>query len=259
MRYAERNRPVATGLLASALAFRLFLLMLPLAYVLVSGLDFLRSASPGAPRLLARQAGLSSLVADSVDQAVRASQEGRWLALAFGILATLYATASVVTVLQRVHALAWQVPPPRGRHSPWLVLGVLGGVILIMFTTAAAASARHASPGWGLLATLGAGGILFGVALAGAWALPRPAIPARALMPGALLFAVGMQAFHVAVVYYFVPKAARSAAAYGSLGVAFVVLASLSLLGLLVVSAAELNAILWERGGARRESEKVRL
>jgi hypothetical protein len=181
---------------------------------------------------------------------VRASQQGRWLALALGILGTLYATAGVVTVLQRVHALAWQVPPPRGRHSPWLVLGVLGGIILIMFSTAAAATARHASPGWGLLATLGAGGVYFGVALAGAWALPRPPIPARVLMPGALLFALGMQAFHVAVVYYFVPKAARSSAAYGSLGVALVLLASLSLLGLLVVAAAEFNAILWERGGA---------
>jgi uncharacterized BrkB/YihY/UPF0761 family membrane protein len=257
MRFAERNRPVAIGLLASALAFRLFLLMLPLAYVLIAGLDFLRAASPGTPAMLARQAGLTSLIAGSVDQAVRASDQGRWLALAFGVSASVFAASGVVTVLQRVHALAWQVPAPRGRHSPWLVLGVLGGIILIMFSTAAAASARHGSPGWGLLATLGAGGVYFGVALAGAWALPRPAIPLRSQMPGALLFAVGMQAFHVAVVYYFVPKTARSSAAYGSLGVALVVLASLSLLGLLVVGAAAFNAILWERRGARKESERV--
>jgi membrane protein len=247
------------SMMASALAFHLFLLLLPLAYVLVAGLDFLRTASPGAPGLLARHAGVSGLVADSVDQAVRASQQGRWLALAFGILATLYATSGVVTVLQRAHALVWQVPPPRGRQSVPLVLGVLGAVVLVMITTGAAASARHASPGVGLVATLAAGAMYFGVALAGAWALPRPPIPVRAMMPGALMFAIGLQVFHVAVAYYFVPKAARTSAAYGSLGVALVVLASLSLLGLLVVGAAEFNAVLWERRGARQESERVSL
>jgi uncharacterized BrkB/YihY/UPF0761 family membrane protein len=256
MRFAERNRPVAIGLLASALAFRLFLLMLPLAYVLIAGLDFLRAASPGTPAMLARQAGLTSLIAGSVDQAVRASDQGRWLALAFGVSASVFAASGVVTVLQRVHALAWHVPPPRGR-SPLLILGLIAGVLVLILTTGAAATARHESRAWGLVATLAAACVYFALALAGARALPHPGIPLRAHMPGALLFSVGLQAFHVAVVYYFVPRTARSAAAYGSLGVALVVLAALSLLGLLVVAAAEFNAILWERRGVRKESERV--
>jgi uncharacterized BrkB/YihY/UPF0761 family membrane protein len=258
MRFAERSRPVAIGLLASALAFRLFLLILPLAYVLIAGLDFLRAASPGTPAMLAREAGLTSLIAGSVDQAVRASEEGRWLALAFGVTASVFAASGVLTVLQRVHALAWQVPPPRGR-SPLLVLGLIVGILVLILTSGAAASARHVSPAWGLVATLAAACVYFGVALMGARALPHPGIPLRGQMPGALLFAVGLQAFHVAVVYYFVPKAARSSAAYGALGVALVVLAALSLLGLLVVAASELNAILWERREARRQSERVSL
>jgi uncharacterized BrkB/YihY/UPF0761 family membrane protein len=242
----QRNRPVALGLLASALAFRLFLLLLPLTYVLVAGLGFLGAADAGAPGHLARRAGLSALVADSVARAVRASTRGRWLALAFGIVATVAAAGGVATVLQRVHALAWDLPPPRGR-SGRLVLGLIVALVLSAGTAALAASARAASPGWGLLATVAAGAVYFAVSLAASWALPHPQVPWTALAPGALLFAVGLQGYHLLIAYYFVPKAARASAVYGSLGVALVLLAALSLLGLLVVAAAELNAVLWER------------
>ena len=42
----QRERPVAVGILAGSLAFRLFALMVPLAYVAVAGLGFAYQASP---------------------------------------------------------------------------------------------------------------------------------------------------------------------------------------------------------------------
>jgi len=68
-----------------------------------------------------------------------------------------------------------------------------------------------------------------------------------ALLPGAALFAVGSQAFSLAVSLYFAPRAARASTTYGSLGFALVLLVSLFLLARLAVGAAELNAHLWER------------
>jgi membrane protein len=250
-RFLYRSRPVALGMLASAIAFRLFLLLLPLAYLVASALSFLGAADPAGTADLGRRAGLSALVADSVVGAVRTSERGRWLALAFGIVTSLAAASGVATVLRGAHALAWGLPQPRGRRSAWIVLGVLTAVLVVAATTSLAASARAASPALGLAGTAAAGAVYFGVSMAASGFLPRPAVPWTALVPGALLFAVGIQGYHVLVAYYFVPKAARTSAVYGSLGVALVALAALSLVGLLVVAAAELNAVLWERRTAR--------
>ena len=46
----RRERPVAVGILAASLAFRLFAMMIPLIYVLVAGLGFAAQASAGKAR-----------------------------------------------------------------------------------------------------------------------------------------------------------------------------------------------------------------
>ena len=73
------------------------------------------------------------------------------------------------------------------------------------------------------------------------------AVPWTSLIPGALLFAGGFQAYALAVTVYFAPRAARASTLYGSLGVALTLLVSLFLLSRLAVAAEELNAALWER------------
>jgi len=106
---------------------------------------------------------------------------------------------------------------------------------------------------WTILATAAAQvALLAALWLALSLALPRPAVRWTALVPGALLFAGGFQAFSLAVTLYFAPRAARASTLYGSLGVALVLLASLFLVGRLAVTAAELNATLWERRAQRR-------
>ena len=251
----RRERPVAAGILAAALAFRLFALVIPLAYVLVAGLGLFETAG-------SRRAGggdrLGDLVVDSIVAVTRTSDRGRWLALAFGGVATLLAAGGVVEVLRWVHVLAWGVAPPRERRSTRLVLGLVAGVALVFGASAAAEQARAAASGLAtdvtvLLATVGAQFVL----LAGLWlvlslVLPRPPVPWTALVPGALLFAGGFLGFNLAVSLYFAPRAARASTVYGSLGVALVLLVSLFLFGRLAVAAAELNATLWERRAQRR-------
>jgi uncharacterized BrkB/YihY/UPF0761 family membrane protein len=249
----RRERPVAVGILAGSLAFRLFALMIPLCYVLVAGLGFAadRAAEEASPRGGNR---LGDLVIASVAAATRTSGRGRWLALILGGLATLIAAAAVLEVLRWVHLLAWRMAPARGRVSPWLVLGLVAGLAVASFTATLAEQARDDARGLAsevtvLLTTAGVQLVVLAVLWLGlTMAMPRPRdVSWTAMVPGACLFAVGYMAFSLTVSLYFAPRAARASTVYGSLGVALTLLVSLFLFARLAVAAAELNAILWER------------
>lgn len=84
-------------------------------------------------------------------------------------------------------------------------------------------------------------------ALAAMELLPHADVRWTALLPGVAVVGIGMQLMHVIVVVYFVPKLGRSSELYGSLGISTVVLLWLYLTARLIVSAAFLNATLWDR------------
>ena len=249
----QRERLVATGILAAALAFRLFALLVPLAYLLVAGIG-LTLGSAGR----ASEDELSDLVVDSIAAVARTSERGRLIALVVGGFATLAAAGGVVEVLRWIHVLAWRLAPRRQRRNPWLVVGLVVGVVLVFGASAGAERARGAASGLAneltVLVTSAAVQVVLLAVLwvALSWALPRPAVPWTALVPGALLFAGGFLAYNLALTVYFAPRAARASAVYGSLGVALVLLVSLFLFGRLAVAAAELNATMWERRAQRR-------
>ncbi|HZA81593.1 MAG TPA: YhjD/YihY/BrkB family envelope integrity protein [Actinomycetes bacterium] len=249
----RRDRPVAVGILAASLAFRLFALVVPLSYVAVAGLGFAGQAAADTGR---PEAGdrLGELVISSVAAAARSSHRARWLALILGGVATLLAAAAVLEVLRWVHLLAWRMPPARGRARPWLVLGLVAGIAVVAATSAVAEQARAGARGLAteltvVLVSAGAQALVLAVLwLALSLAMPRPpAVPWTALVPGACLFAAGFQGYTVAVGLYFAPRAARASTVYGSLGVALVLLVSLFLFARLAVAAAELNATMEER------------
>jgi uncharacterized BrkB/YihY/UPF0761 family membrane protein len=249
----QRERPVAVGILAASLAFRLFALMIPLTYVLVAGLGFAAQASAeeARPRFGDR---LGEVLVASVAAASSTSDRGRWLALILGGAATLWAAAAVLEVLRWVHLLAWRLPPTRSRVSPWLLLGLVAGMAVVFASSAVAERARaNAEDLTGELTVIATSAALELVVLAVLWlalsmAMPRPkGVSWTALLPGAGLFAVGFMAFTLSVSLYFAPRAARASTVYGALGLALVLLVSLFLFARLAVAAAELNATLWER------------
>jgi len=249
----RRERPVAVGILAASLAFRLFALVVPLAYLAVAGLGFAGQAAAEAGRPGARDR-LGELVVSSVAAAAGSSNRARWLALVFGGVATLLAAAAVLEVLRWVHLLAWRMAPVRARANPWLVLGLVAGIAVMGAASALAEQARADARGLASeLAVILASAAVQAVVQAALWlalslAMPHPpAVPWTALVPGACLFAVGFQGYTLAVGLYFAPRAARASTLYGSLGVALTLLVSLFLFARLAVAAAELNATLEER------------
>jgi uncharacterized BrkB/YihY/UPF0761 family membrane protein len=241
----ERDREVNGNVFAGAVAFRLFLWMLPMTLVVVAGLGFLQ-ASDVDPEGALKNVGISRLSADSIAESLSRSSTSRWWALLVGLVGVYLASIALAKVVYRTSALAWRMPEARLRSHPRVAGAVvaLTGIVLVM-TGIAARAPSLSGIDWlarlGLLALYGAA--WFGAA----YLLPHRDASPRALLPGAVLVAVGAEALHLFTVVYIVRKLNSASELYGSLGTAFVILFWLYLLGRLIVAASVLNAILWER------------
>lgn len=242
----DRDVEVGGGIIAGALAYRLFIWLLPLALVLVAGLGIAADTSSDTPEQAADSLGLAGLVSHSVADASESS--ARWYALAVGIFALLLATRSVLRTLIASHRLVWtDARDAAPRPTPAGTLKLLG-LILAFFVVAGVVSAMRAHlGGFGLLGTILATAP-FGVFwLLVSLDLPHREAPWTALLPGAVLFALGVEALHLVAVYVLTPYTLTKQGTYGALGIAAGLLVGLFLVGRLVVATAELNATLWDR------------
>jgi uncharacterized BrkB/YihY/UPF0761 family membrane protein len=247
----DRDIEVGGGIIAGALAYRFFIWLLPFALVAVAGLGIAADAASESPQHAAKSLGLSGLVSNSVASA--ADSSARWYALLIGIPVLLFATRSVLRVLIGAHRLVWVdvragAPKPTVRASLTLL-----AVLLALYAFSGLASAARAwSGGPGVLATLAIGSVYVG-----AWVLVSLRLPHRdagwaALLPGAVLFGIGVELLQVVTAYVIAPWALAKQGTYGALGVAAALLFGLFLMARLVVGAAVVNATLWER---RRRAE----
>jgi AbrB family looped-hinge helix DNA binding protein len=248
----NRDRLIASSVLSAFVAFRLFVFLIPYVYVLVAGLGFYSESRPGGTEDLARDVGFAGVVAADIADALQTSDRGRWFALVAGTLALSWASLGVSRSLHSVNQVAWRLPRRRMPTSVTAVVGPLLLVTAFMVTTGVAAAVRERSSGAAVAVTVATFVVYAALWLAASITLPRaPGSPWGALLPGAVLTAVGLQVLHVVVVYYFVDRLGRASAVYGALGVALVVLAWLFLLGQLTVAAAELDAAIWEQRAVR--------
>lgn len=249
----SRDRLLAGGLLASAVAFRMFLWIVPLAVVFVSVFGFYSAADPSEAADLADDLGVTAFITGSVSQALEASGRGRWLALTIGLIGLVWASRSLAVSLRAVHALAWEIRPvPPITWTARAVVAVSGLMAGIAFVFPMVSWLRDRSLGFGLI------GMAVSIGMIGAfWTLassmlPRPGdVPVRALVPGALLVGTVVELMHMVSVLYLPGRFDRASSTYGSLGVAVAALAWLYFSGRAVVAGAVLNVTLWDRNRAR--------
>lgn len=243
----EEDRAAGGGLLGGAIAFRLFLWLLPAALLVVAGLGFGAASDPSSPDHVVRAAGITTIAAQSINRAAHEAQSARWLALAIGGIFLYTTTISLLRTLIVTHALIWRVPVPRLDHRTRAVGEFLIVVVVAALATSLAALARNRSAGLGLVAML-AVVLIYGAAW---WVVslrfPHANAPVTALIPGAIVFGVGVQAMHLLVVYYLAARLSFASLWYGSLGTAAALLFGLYLAGRLVIAATVLNATLWVR------------
>jgi len=243
---ADRDFEVGGGIIAGALAYRLFIWLLPFALVVVAGLGIAAEASSESPEKAAKSLGLAGLVSNSVATAAKGS--ARWYALAVGIPVLLIATRSVLRVLIGAHRLIWaDVRAAAPRPSVGASARLLALLLAFFALSGLATKARVWSEGIGVLATLAVIVPYAGLWLLVSIRLPRRSAPWTALVPGALLFGLGIELVHLIAAYVFAPYALTKQGTYGALGVAAALLVGLFIVSRLVVAAAVVNVTLWER------------
>jgi membrane protein len=241
----ELDARVGGGILAGALAFRLFLFMVPVVYVVFTVLGAASRAMGQDPAHLADSAGITGILASTV---VKVDQQGAWtqIPLVLGAIVAIYITAGgLLKALYVVHWLIWRVPRSRPAGlGPRLVL--IGITLLASALGIAVNDVRNASGAAGaVIAVL----LVTALSFAGwwwvSWKLPHAPCPARALIPGALLMAVGADVLQLLTTYWIGHLVARKTSTYGAVGIALAVLLWVYILGRIMVGSAGLNAALW--------------
>jgi uncharacterized BrkB/YihY/UPF0761 family membrane protein len=240
----ERDASIGGGLLAGALAYRIFVLLIPTALLFVSGIGLYASAADKSATEATGEAGLHGLIASQV--ASTASGQGRAIVFVVMIPVIVYALAALYRAIAITHALVWH-GSGRGVRTSRKGVALLGAAVLANILAAALA-------GWARGHTLGSLSslLIYLVFIGGAWLPVSTELPHRDvewtwLLPGALLTAVGLLLINVFNVYVTTRLVEDRANTYGALGIATALLFSLVLVGRLIVVSAELNATIVER------------
>ena len=256
-RLVDRDKRVAAAVLSGGLAFRFFFWALALFVFVTGGLGI------GDGKRVANAVSTSGLdpeLAKAIVDSWESTQDSQWWLLLVGGWLLLWTGYLAVKALVLVHAAVWVVPAPPARNPLRGSLAFTAGVVAFGASVWGARWAREHSPGLGMLATFAVIGIPFAMWLVAAQLLPHAAaVHWRALVPGAVLLAVGVQALHLFTVFYLSPKLHHSTELYGVLGIVATVLFWLYMTGRLVVAAATLNASLYEQRVLAEEATAVEL
>ncbi|MGZ8571484.1 MAG: YhjD/YihY/BrkB family envelope integrity protein, partial [Actinomycetota bacterium] len=238
----EMDRQRGGPLLSGGFAYRIFLFEVPAMLFVICLFGLYTDLGEVAPDDLARDAGLSAAVASVIAQAVTASDSGRLWLLVLSAWLTVWAARSAVRAAMLISTIAWQLPIRSARATMKGALAFLG----IMFSGIALQALAPALFGGGplvdllviVLVTLAVAALVV-VAM---YLLPHGGSGWLAVVPGALLVAVGLRGLSLATKVYFADHLDKVDTLYGGLGVAIVILLYLYLAARFFVWGQFLNA-----------------
>jgi membrane protein len=246
----DRYSELHGGEMASAITLSAFLSLLPLLLVGIAVLGYVSAVSSKdlAKEVVDQlQLARSSDTARLITEAMHTAESSRKAASALGLAGLLWTGLGVVNSLQYAWNTAWQVPG-RGLRDKAVGLGWLVGAAFLFIGSFALSAASQLLPWYleplGILTGLATG---VGLWLWTAHTLPNRQVGWGALIPGALVGAVGFEALKVLASFVVPRMVASSSDLYGPVGVVFAVLGWLLLFGRLVVYAAVVEVVLWER------------
>jgi membrane protein len=241
-RYSELNG----NYLASSVTLSSFLSIFPLLLFAIAILGFFAAGSPDLAGNIVKELGLTGDARDGIVAALDTARRSRRAASVIGIVGLLWSGLGLVAALQYAINAAWQVTG-RGWRDKLKGLTWLAGAALLFSTSFATSQVIRLLP-----AFLAPVGVLAGLSVnLGLWlwtfkVLGTREVGWKALLPGAVVGAIGLEILKYVGGYY-VPKAVTNASAlYGTLGVVFATLAWLLFFGRLVVYAAVVNVVRWE-------------
>jgi uncharacterized BrkB/YihY/UPF0761 family membrane protein len=242
----DLDRRRAGGLIAGGIAFRAFLWLVPTSLFAAGVLSFFRDTSHERPDEVARKLGLGGVAASSVADAVDQSNRHTIVLIALGAFFMLYFGLSLLRALRIACVLAWELPPVRRPHT--LRDGAIVSLALLAQLTAGATASALRSGGAGdIWITVASAAFTCAIWLGIAQLLPHGDAPISALLPGAAIMMIALQALAIATVYYFARRIETSGNLYGPLGVAATLLLWLYVIARVFVASMFLDAALWRR------------
>ena len=247
-RTLQRDSSIGGSVLGAALAYRIFIWLLPFVLALILLLALVAGRSKGSIAELVDDAGLTGFIASSVAQA--AERTRGWAvvsALVVTLFVLLYQSSALLRSLRAVTALAWSLPVsrlPSPARSTLLFLLWLVGFVAVGFS---AAPIRHALrfpvDVFVDLVVYAAGLPLLWLGLS--WfLLPHRAKHWSELVPGALVVGLGVGAIGLFNSLVLFPWLVEREETYGVLGIAAGLLFGFFLIGRTMELAAALNATL---------------
>jgi YihY family inner membrane protein len=265
-RYQQRNRALAVpfavvrkfgddqaGNLAALLAYYGFFSLFPLLLVLVTLLGFvLAGRSELQSRILHSALAQFPVIGDQIGRDI-GSIKGNGLALAIGILGTLWAGLGITQQAQNAMNVVWGVPR-KYWPSFWIRLARGLGILAVLGLAAVAATVLS---GLGTVSGLGVVGralpfigtvvlnlFLFLFAFK---VLTTPSPSWRVLLPGTVVAGLGWSVLQVVGGYIVTHQLKAASQVYGALALVIGLLSWLYLGGQLFLYAAELNVVLSKR------------
>lgn len=243
VRVQERFSEVHGGYLAAAVTMAAFASLFPLLLLSVAIVGWL-ALDPDLPNQVIARVGAGE-AADIVIKAIDTARRSRGAALGFGALGLLWSGLALVAAIQYAFDNVWQVTG-RGLKDRLRGLVWLAGAAVILTGSLTLTAVLNLVP-WlapvSVLLGIGANLVLWLWTLK---ALLNVDIPWRSLLPGAAVGAVGLEVLKLVGSLYVPRVVARSSALYGSIGVAFALLAWLFFFGRLTVYVAVVNVVRWE-------------
>jgi uncharacterized BrkB/YihY/UPF0761 family membrane protein len=241
------QRHAGGPVLPAALAFRIVLFFAPFVALYVIIVGYIADWLDRDPHDLIRGEGVAALTANGVEASRDISNGVRFTALVLVAYALVHTARSFVKMLRIVHALAWREPPTPLRHgirAGLVFIGIMTGAT--MLSTAIVSLHRRLIIG-GLVALVLYTLVPFIVwVVISSW-LPHGTRDRLGLLPGAVMFAFGVEILHFVTVVWFPHEMESKSALYGALGGALVLLLWAYLLGRLITYAASLNAAIERR------------
>jgi membrane protein len=233
---------------AAAITLYGFLALFAVAVLAIAVLGFLSTDNRHIARDLVDWLGVKGAAARTVTDAVSKARESRRLATVVGFFGLVWVGSGFAVAMANAYDTAWRVPQRPTRERLVGLLWLVGAGVLLAaggFVTAGLGALPAALAPFVLVAGLAVNTLLW---LWTAWILPNRRVPWRALLPGALVGAVGLEVLKIVGGYVVPQLVAGSSALYGTLGVVFALLSWLLVFGRLVVIVTFIEVLAWERG-----------
>ena len=258
----ERDAEVGGGILAGAVAFRVFLFIVPFVFFFVVAFGLVADAVGATVSSATHTAGIAGLLATTINNVGDQSVWSRLTILAVSGVALVLGARNLVKVLTVIHVLIWHLPRVRLRRQAravgLLILAVIGALALAQLTS----KLQDRSFAAWVFATSA-----FMLIPAGLWLLASlklfphpPEVGWQDLVPGALLVGVGIEALHVFTVVYVADSFERKSETYGAIGGSLSILLWAYVVGRILAASPVINAVVWRRATracCRRRSRRT--